>query len=69
MAENINQKTDMPFFEHIEALRWHLVRSIVVVAVLGIVEKIRSVDCVCEIFDGLDDLWRELVFEVEFEIT
>ena len=37
MAENTGQKTDMPFFEHIEALRWHLVRSIVVVAVLGIV--------------------------------
>lgn len=30
-------KGEMPFFEHIEALRWHLVRSVIVVAVLGIV--------------------------------
>lgn len=37
MAENIEQKADMPFFEHIEALRWHLIRSFAVIAVLGIV--------------------------------
>ncbi|MBS1646248.1 MAG: twin-arginine translocase subunit TatC [Bacteroidetes bacterium] len=30
-------KGDMPFFEHIEALRGHLMRSVLVVAVLGIV--------------------------------
>ncbi len=37
MPENNVPQPDMPFFEHIEALRWHLVRSFVVIAVLGIV--------------------------------
>ena len=36
MADDLNQKTDMPFFEHIEALRWHLLRSLGVIAGLGI---------------------------------
>lgn len=36
MAENNVPKTDMPFFEHIEALRWHLMRSMGVVAALGV---------------------------------
>jgi sec-independent protein translocase protein TatC len=32
-----NDKKDMSFLDHIEVLRWHLVRSAVVVMVLGIV--------------------------------
>lgn len=31
------QQSEMTFWEHLEALRWHLVRSIVAVVVLGVV--------------------------------
>jgi sec-independent protein translocase protein TatC len=35
--EDETQEAKMTFWEHLEALRWHLVRSIVVVVVLGVV--------------------------------
>lgn len=31
-----NQKNEMSFLDHLEALRWHIIRSLVVVAILGV---------------------------------
>lgn len=35
-TDNNEQRAEMPFFSHIEALRWHIVRSAAVVVFLGI---------------------------------